>query len=721
MSAVARRSVRILAVVIGLAGAMMASAATLTVSKSGSGTGLVTGSPGAINCGATCEDANVADGTMVTLTASGLSGSQFTGWLGPCTGTGTCGFKMNGDTKVEATFAVAPYASATLDIDASGGCDALTDGLVASRFLTGVAGAPLINGGLASTATRTGATDVENYLIDIRPALDIDGNGQADPSTDGLLIVRYLSGLRGSSLTADALGPNPSRSDPNDIATQMIALCTPPPIYTLTVTKSGNGGGTVTSAPAGIACGADCDEQYVAGTQVVLTATPDGSSTFSGWSGACAGTGTCTIAMNAVHTVDAAFALAQQTLTVTTTGNGAGTVTSNPAGINCGATCSAMYPPGTVVTLTATASTGTPATESVFVGWSGACSGTGSCMLTMNSSLSASARFDLKPNIAFVSGVVSGNTGGLAGANATCQTNANASGLTGTFKAYLSSSTTSALSQLAGASGWVRVDGKPIAGSASDFASGRYFYPLRLTSAGVDVGDVAVMTATTNGAQSGSGSCADYTSTSGSITVGTAAGQSTMASNFGSLNCTASMRMYCVGVDRAAAVQISPVPARRLAFVTSVAWTPSGGLLSADALCQNEASAASLPGTFRALLATSTATAASRFNTAGLPWGRVDGALLASTAAAAMSGTLWDTSPGLSANGSKYFGNSGVWGGAANLTTVGTVAQTCSNWTSTAGTGTAGRAGFSSIPGFVGFDSADPCSTNSFFVACFQQ
>ena len=60
-------------------------------------------------------------------------------------------------------------------------------------------------------------------------------------------------------------------------------------------------------------------------------------------------------------------------LTVSKGGTGSGTVTSSPAGINCGSTCSATYNSGTSVTLTAAAASG-----STFGGWSGACSGTGS-------------------------------------------------------------------------------------------------------------------------------------------------------------------------------------------------------------------------------------------------------------------------------------------------------------------------------------------------------
>jgi hypothetical protein len=62
---------------------------------------------------------------------------------------------------------------------------------------------------------------VGNYFTDIRPFLDIDGNGQADASTDGLLIIRYLFGLRGASLIAGAVGPNAIRATAATIETQI--------------------------------------------------------------------------------------------------------------------------------------------------------------------------------------------------------------------------------------------------------------------------------------------------------------------------------------------------------------------------------------------------------------------------------------------------------------------------------------------------------------------
>jgi endoglucanase len=76
---------------------------------------------------------------------------------------------------------------------------------------------------------------------------------------------------------------------------------------TLTVTRAGAGTGTVTSAPSGINCGSTCSASYAGGTSVTLTASAASGSTFAGWSGACTGTGTCTVAMSAARSVTATF------------------------------------------------------------------------------------------------------------------------------------------------------------------------------------------------------------------------------------------------------------------------------------------------------------------------------------------------------------------------------------------------------------------------------
>lgn len=135
----------------GLAGAAVAD--TLTVTKAGSGLGTVASNVGAINCPGTCSD-TYANGTLITLTATPAGGSQFTGWLGPCTGTGTCQFTINGPTTAVATFAPTAIGAPRLDIDGTTSCDALTDGLLVIRYLFGLSGASLINSAVGPGATR---------------------------------------------------------------------------------------------------------------------------------------------------------------------------------------------------------------------------------------------------------------------------------------------------------------------------------------------------------------------------------------------------------------------------------------------------------------------------------------------------------------------------------------------------------------------------------------
>lgn len=156
---------------------------------------------------------------------------------------------------------------------------------------------------------------------------------------------------------------------------------------TLTVTKTGSGAGAVTSSPAGISCDSTCSAPFAA-VPVTLTATAQAGSVFSGWSGGgCSGTGACHLQLSGDKQVTARFTLLK-TLTVTNAGRGSGAVSSRPAGISCGSTCTHRFATGSSVTLTARPSPG-----SRFAGWSGACSGTGSCKVTMNADHDVTATF----------------------------------------------------------------------------------------------------------------------------------------------------------------------------------------------------------------------------------------------------------------------------------------------------------------------------------------
>jgi len=158
----------------------------------------------------------------------------------------------------------------------------------------------------------------------------------------------------------------------------------------LTINKLGNGSGTVTSSPAGIDCGPDCSEPYEAVSEVTLTANPGPGSAFVAWQGgACSGTGTCKVTVDVSKTVTANFSLLSYPLTVSKSGPGSGVVLSYPAGIDCGTTCSASFPYGTLVTLTAGPEQGWK-----FAGWSGACQGPNdTCQLNITQAQAVTAEF----------------------------------------------------------------------------------------------------------------------------------------------------------------------------------------------------------------------------------------------------------------------------------------------------------------------------------------
>ncbi|MBI1299336.1 S8 family serine peptidase [bacterium] len=163
---------------------------------------------------------------------------------------------------------------------------------------------------------------------------------------------------------------------------------TAPATVLLRISKQGSGAGVITSAPGGINCGADCLAEFNRNTPVTLTATPTQGSIFTGWQGTCSGAGSCQVVLSGETQVTAQFDKVQ-TLTVTRNGSGSGTVSSTPAGINCGATCSAPFGKDAEITLTAAASTG-----SIFQGWSGACEGNAqSCTVRLSNDQSVIATF----------------------------------------------------------------------------------------------------------------------------------------------------------------------------------------------------------------------------------------------------------------------------------------------------------------------------------------
>lgn len=155
---------------------------------------------------------------------------------------------------------------------------------------------------------------------------------------------------------------------------------------TVNVNVAMTGGfGTLRSDPGGVSCSAPaCVAAFDVNSQVTFTATPASGYRFVTWSGACTGSGSCTVTATAASppSVTAVF-VQQHTLSIGTVGDG--NITSDIGGLSCGTgtACTAAIDAGTVVTLTAT-----PASGFKFVGWSTGCATTTpTCEITVNSAV----------------------------------------------------------------------------------------------------------------------------------------------------------------------------------------------------------------------------------------------------------------------------------------------------------------------------------------------
>jgi hypothetical protein len=309
-----------------------------------------------------------------------------------------------------------------------------------------------------------------------------------------------------------------------------------------------------------------------------------------------------------------------------------------------------------------------------------------------------------------------GALGSLAAADSMCQGRAQAAGLAGTYVAWLSTSTTNAKDRLGNARGWVRVDGLPFADTVADIVAGRLRYPIALDELGGKHDFSENVPLVTNTLETGTAmagqTCNDLTAPGATGITAMVGAESTFWTHNGAgANCNNDARYYCFGVDHATPLPPLSLP-QRIAFVSRANWLPNGGLAGADAQCAADAAAAGLPGTFRALLSTPTASAASRFALAGTPWTRPDGAIV-TTAFEAPIAPIVQRADGTLANTSTLTGG-------ADPTAIGTAASTCANWTD-ATAGATGDAGLSMCAGVTGYRQATFQCNSGFFIYCFQQ
>jgi hypothetical protein len=112
----------------------------------------------------------------------------------------------------------------SFDIDDDGEAKALTDGLLVIRHLFGFSGEALTAGAVGSDAKRSTPADIAAYLTNAATELDIDGDDEAKALTDGLLLIRYLFGFSGDSLTAGAVGEDATRATPESVSAHLDAF-----------------------------------------------------------------------------------------------------------------------------------------------------------------------------------------------------------------------------------------------------------------------------------------------------------------------------------------------------------------------------------------------------------------------------------------------------------------------------------------------------------------
>ena len=172
-------------------------------------------------------DLALSPSATATFQAIPAVGSSFNGWLGACTGkAATCLLTMpaSGSIVISATFAPTNSLPLNLDVDGDGLVNALTDGALMARHLAFVHDEALIAASIGSGSIRTSARDIETRLLDMSPLLDVDGNGVIDAATDGLLLLRYLLGIRGDALVANALGQGARRIQASEVESYLQTL-----------------------------------------------------------------------------------------------------------------------------------------------------------------------------------------------------------------------------------------------------------------------------------------------------------------------------------------------------------------------------------------------------------------------------------------------------------------------------------------------------------------
>ena len=337
------------------AGAGGAATQQLSIAKAGSGSGAVASAAAGVNCGTACS-ATFDLGSTVTLTATAGNGSAFTGWSGDCSGSAAqTSITMDASKACTATFTALRQLGLSLVGAGGGGVTSAPGGIdcglrCVSTFLDGTSvtltatpanGSAFVQWGgdcnATTLSTTIGLTAARSCTAQFEPLFVLSvtrsgaGNGAVVGTAAGIdcgstCSAEVLSGTT-VSLTATAASGSSfagwSGNCSGSAATVTIAMSAArtcnaqfdvlPPgqmQFALSVVKSGDGSGAVTSAPAGINCGGACSANFNQGTNVTLSAFPAAGSAFAGWAGDCSGSAaTATVVVSAARSCAATFSL----------------------------------------------------------------------------------------------------------------------------------------------------------------------------------------------------------------------------------------------------------------------------------------------------------------------------------------------------------------------------------------------------------------------------
>ncbi|SNB45714.1 kelch repeat-containing protein [Geobacter sp. DSM 9736] len=444
---------------------------TLTAGSDGTGSGTFSLSTGE-SCSGPCSN-SYAEGTSITITANPDQTSLFTGWTGCDSTVGSeCTMTVNSARSIIATFVhafplnvtLSGGASGTVNLSTgatcSGNCNILIgDGALVtltplpgtSSFFSGWEGCDTVTGNLCTVNMSAARNIIATFgaVYPLTVSLSGTGTGYVNLSTgqtcSGTCSYPFNSGSTITLAASPEAGStfngwsgcdyiNGSSCTVTIAATRQVTAIFSP-TFPLALEVSGEGRGTVNFS-TGQSCSSTCSHNFGSGSVVVLTAAPESSFSFGGWTGCDTVVGNaCTVAISAARNVTATFTSSPLSLNLNFNGSGTGTVTFSTGEI-CTGTCSHPFGPGTEISLTPA-----PGSDSIFSGWSGCDSVGGNvCTVTINRVRQVTATFYRAYNLSLSvlgPGIVLLPTGGIC--SGTCNQTVIA-GTTTTFTALPESS-----------------------------------------------------------------------------------------------------------------------------------------------------------------------------------------------------------------------------------------------------------------------------------------